>query len=447
DHVQPDRDRQSRPPRLHQLGRVRGRGVDGLAADRRQHLRQRERDRTVVVRRLRGQRQPRLQRHPRSRQPRELAARDRRRRHAAGVQERPDPLEPRVRRLRLGDRVERLGRRREPGVRAPGLPERLRRARRPAAARPRRGARGRYLAGQLPGRERLVVDRRRHLGRGPATGPPGRRPRPAARPPARQPGTAALRPARGRRPPPPPCRPPPRPRRRRAAPRPRSPRASHPTPPARRTPTAARRAAARRVGGRSAGRALPRRVAPAGEAVEPYPGHRRDWLPARALGRERLLPHHWQSGPPIGYALPMAEEVGERRSGGRQGALLAQYLRIKAEHRRAILLFRLGDFYEMFFEDAETASRDLDLTLTARNRGDPDEVPLCGFPAHAAQPYITRLLARGHTVAVCEQAPARGRGLMEREVVRVITPGTILEEESLEPGAPSLLAALAAEGD
>src|SRR5437667_429328 len=101
----------------------------------------------------------------------------------------------------------------------------------------------------------------------------------------------------------------------------------------------------------------------------------------------------------------------------------------------------------MFFEDAETASRDLDLTLTARNRGDPDEVPLCGFPAHAAQPYITRLLARGHTVAVCEQAPARGRGLMEREVVRVITPGTILEEESLEPGAPSLLAALTAEGD
>src|SRR5437773_1620291 len=143
----------------------------------------------------------------------------------------------------------------------------------------------------------------------------------------------------------------------------------------------------------------------------------------------------------------MAEAVGERRSGGRQGALLAQYLRIKAEHRRAILLFRLGDFYEMFFEDAAVAARDLDLTLTARNRGDPDEVPLCGFPAHAAQPYVTRLLAKGHTVAVCEQAPARGRGLMEREVVRVITPGTILEEESLEPGAPSLLAALAAEGD
>src|SRR5436309_7065091 len=137
----------------------------------------------------------------------------------------------------------------------------------------------------------------------------------------------------------------------------------------------------------------------------------------------------------------------ERRPSGRSSAPMAQYLRIKAQHQAAILLFRLGDFYEMFFEDAETASRVLDLTLTARNRGDPDEVPLCGFPAHAAQPYITRLLAKGHTVAVCEQAPARGRGLMEREVVRVITPGTILEEESLEPGAPSLLAALAAEGD
>src|SRR5215813_10007385 len=139
--------------------------------------------------------------------------------------------------------------------------------------------------------------------------------------------------------------------------------------------------------------------------------------------------------------------AGEGPGGGRQGALLAQYLRIKNQHREAILLFRLGDFYEMFFEDAAVASRALDLTLTARNRGDPDEVPLCGFPAHAAQPYVTRLLAKGHTVAVCEQTPGRGRGLMEREVVRVITPGTILEEESLEPGAPSLLAAVAADGD
>jgi DNA mismatch repair protein MutS len=140
-------------------------------------------------------------------------------------------------------------------------------------------------------------------------------------------------------------------------------------------------------------------------------------------------------------------QEGERRPSGRQSGLLAQYLRIKADHRDAILLFRLGDFYEMFFEDAGTASRALDLTLTARNRGDPDEVPLCGFPAHAAEPYIARLLAKGHTVAVCEQTAGRGRGLMEREVVRVITPGTILEEASLEPAAPSLLAALAGDGE
>jgi DNA mismatch repair protein MutS len=143
----------------------------------------------------------------------------------------------------------------------------------------------------------------------------------------------------------------------------------------------------------------------------------------------------------------MAEGVEVRRPGARQGALLAQYLRIKGQHREAILLFRLGDFYEMFFDDARVASQALDLTLTARNRGEPEEIPLCGFPAHASQPYITRLLAKGHTVAVCEQAPARGRGLMEREVVRVITPGTILEEESLDPGAPSLLAALVADGE
>src|SRR5947199_289034 len=137
----------------------------------------------------------------------------------------------------------------------------------------------------------------------------------------------------------------------------------------------------------------------------------------------------------------------ERRPSGRSSALMAQYLRIRGHRQAAIRLFRLGDFYGMFFEDAETASRVLDLTLTARNRGDPDEVPLCGFPAHAAQPYVARLLAAGHPVAICEQSEARGRGLLEREVVRVVTPGTILEEESLDPAAPSLLAALAADGD
>src|SRR5262244_3539416 len=114
----------------------------------------------------------------------------------------------------------------------------------------------------------------------------------------------------------------------------------------------------------------------------------------------------------------MAAGGGERRAAGRQSALLTQYARIKAQHQRSILLFRLGDFYEMFFDDAEVAARTLDLTLTARNRGDPDEVPLCGFPVHSAQPHVAR----------------------------VVTSGTILEEESLEPGAPSLLAAVVADG-
>jgi DNA mismatch repair protein MutS len=130
-----------------------------------------------------------------------------------------------------------------------------------------------------------------------------------------------------------------------------------------------------------------------------------------------------------------------------RGALLQQYLRAKAQHQTAILLFRLGDFYEMFFDDAKVASSALDLTLTARNRGEPDETPLCGFPAHAAQPYVARLLAAGHAVAICEQIETRGKGIMEREVVRVVTPGTILEEESLDPGAPSLLVALVGSDD
>ena len=82
--------------------------------------------------------------------------------------------------------------------------------------------------------------------------------------------------------------------------------------------------------------------------------------------------------------------------------MLQQYLRIKAEHQDAILLFRLGDFYEMFFEDAEVASRILDITLTSRNRGDGvDAVPLCGIPFHAAEPYVAKLLAAGWKVAIC----------------------------------------------
>ena len=107
--------------------------------------------------------------------------------------------------------------------------------------------------------------------------------------------------------------------------------------------------------------------------------------------------------------------------------MMHQYLRIKERYRDAILFFRLGDFYEMFFEDAETVSRILDIALTSRNKNEDSAVPLCGVPYHSAEPYIRKLLDAGHKVAVCEQVedPKTAKGVVQREVVRVITPGTV----------------------
>jgi len=124
--------------------------------------------------------------------------------------------------------------------------------------------------------------------------------------------------------------------------------------------------------------------------------------------------------------------------------MLAQYLRLKERHRDAILMFRLGDFYEMFFEDAERAAAILDITLTARNKHDATPIPLCGVPFHSVEPYIQKLLGAGMKVAICEQIedPRGAKGLVERDVVRVITPGTIFEEENLDPRTPSFLAVL-----
>ena len=113
---------------------------------------------------------------------------------------------------------------------------------------------------------------------------------------------------------------------------------------------------------------------------------------------------------------------------------MQQYLRIKADHPGEILLFRLGDFYETFFEDAKTTARTLDIVLTSRNAGDGQEaVPLAGFPAHAADGYITRLLKAGHRVAVCEQVedPKEAKGLVRREVVEVLSTGTALSGDVL----------------
>ena len=124
--------------------------------------------------------------------------------------------------------------------------------------------------------------------------------------------------------------------------------------------------------------------------------------------------------------------------------MMHQYLRIKERYRDAILFFRLGDFYEMFFEDAETASRILDIALTSRNKNEDSAVPLCGVPYHSAEPYIRKLLDAGLKVAVCEQVedPKTAKGVVQREVVRVITPGTVTSADALDARDNNFLAAV-----
>ena len=126
--------------------------------------------------------------------------------------------------------------------------------------------------------------------------------------------------------------------------------------------------------------------------------------------------------------------------------LMQQYLRIKEEYPDAILFFRCGDFYEMFFEDAVIAARALDLTLTSRDKGREDGVPMAGVPHHAGRGYIARLTELGHKVVLCEQTedPKHAKGLVKREVVRVITPGIVLDDEVLDPKTARYLAAVAA---
>src|SRR5437773_4717950 len=124
--------------------------------------------------------------------------------------------------------------------------------------------------------------------------------------------------------------------------------------------------------------------------------------------------------------------------------MMRQYLEIKDRYQDAILCFRLGDFYEMFFEDAQTASKILDIALTSRNKNQDSAVPLCGIPYHSAEPYIQKLLDAGHKVAVCEQVedPKTAKGVVQREVIRVITPGTVTAAEALEARKNNFLSAL-----
>ena len=121
--------------------------------------------------------------------------------------------------------------------------------------------------------------------------------------------------------------------------------------------------------------------------------------------------------------------------------MMQQYLEIKEKHKDAILFYRLGDFYEMFFEDAKIASRELELTLTGRACGENERAPMCGVPFHSADVYIGRLVAKGYKVVVCEQMedPAAAKGLVRRDIVRSVTPGTVIDNTQLDESVNNYL--------
>ncbi|SFE59929.1 DNA mismatch repair protein MutS [Paenibacillus algorifonticola] len=125
--------------------------------------------------------------------------------------------------------------------------------------------------------------------------------------------------------------------------------------------------------------------------------------------------------------------------------MIMQYLAIKEEAKDAFLFFRLGDFYEMFFEDAIAASRELEITLTGREGGGTEKIPMCGVPYHSAQNYIARLVEKGFKVAICEQVedPSAAKGVVRREIVQVITPGTVMESKALSDKTNNFISAVA----
>ena len=124
--------------------------------------------------------------------------------------------------------------------------------------------------------------------------------------------------------------------------------------------------------------------------------------------------------------------------------MMRHYLATKEKYPDCILFYRLGDFYEMFFEDAQTVSRELDLTLTGKDCGLSERAPMCGVPYHAADTYLAKLIAKNYKVAICEQMedPATAKGLVERDVVRIVTPGTVIETAMLDERAPNYILSL-----
>ena len=128
--------------------------------------------------------------------------------------------------------------------------------------------------------------------------------------------------------------------------------------------------------------------------------------------------------------------------------MMNQYFEIKNQHKDKILFFRLGDFYEMFFEDAITASKELEITLTGRDCGQEERAPMCGIPYHAAESYIARLIEKNYKVAICEQVedPSLAKGIVRREVIKIITPGTVIESSMLDERANNYLLSLYNDG-
>ncbi len=124
--------------------------------------------------------------------------------------------------------------------------------------------------------------------------------------------------------------------------------------------------------------------------------------------------------------------------------MITQFLRIKAEFPDTLLFYRMGDFYELFFEDARKAAKLLDITLTARGKAGGDPIPMCGIPYHAADGYLAKLVRQGESVAICEQVgdPATSKGPVERKVARIVTPGTVTDEALLEERRDNLVVAV-----
>ena len=124
--------------------------------------------------------------------------------------------------------------------------------------------------------------------------------------------------------------------------------------------------------------------------------------------------------------------------------MMEQYFQIKAQYPDAFLFYRLGDFYEMFYEDAKKAAQILELTLTSRNKNAEDPIPMCGVPYHAASGYIDTLVEQGYKVAICEQVedPKLTKGMVKREVVQLVTPGTVMDGKSLAAKENNFLTAL-----